>query len=307
GRGAPFSGANRGFSMPCGAIFGRRTLPHPARRGSSPGVARPPGQARGQALLPRSPGRAQGGEGPPFSGAKRGFSIACGATSGHARRGGWVESRKGAVAWPCGVTPFPFPAHQTGRARLRHPAFRLISPQGSRRRSNLHAVKTLHAEVPEYFRTGEPPGAAPWRFVSPSEEASNAIMDVVVDGPISRQARAIAEIRRPTGQKPVQSVPHYRPRARVARLEQIADPGLDPLNALLGWACARIPMAVFPVAVRAECVTTEIEALIPSVSHRGFRLVERQPELRHHRFRPRQSPLRAAAAEDDEVVGVRDD
>jgi hypothetical protein len=38
-----------------------------------------------------------------------------------------VESRKGAVAWPCGVAPFPFPAHQTGRARLRHPAFRLIS------------------------------------------------------------------------------------------------------------------------------------------------------------------------------------
>src|SRR5271165_7213553 len=54
-------------------------------------------------------------------------------------------------------------------------------------------------------------------------------------------------------------------------------------------------------------VAEEIEALIPSVPHRGFRLVERQPELRHHRFRPRQSLLRAAAAEDDEVVGVRDD
>src|SRR5208337_4329287 len=66
--------------------------------------------------------------------------------------GAHVESRKGAVAWPCGVAPFPFPAHQTGRARLRHPAFRLISSQGLRRRSNLHAVETLHAEVPEHFR-----------------------------------------------------------------------------------------------------------------------------------------------------------
>src|SRR5271166_1671342 len=54
-------------------------------------------------------------------------------------------------------------------------------------------------------------------------------------------------------------------------------------------------------------VTKEIEALIPGVPHRGFRLVERQPELRHHRLRPRQGLLRAAAAEDDEVVGVRDD
>src|SRR5271165_2861574 len=54
-------------------------------------------------------------------------------------------------------------------------------------------------------------------------------------------------------------------------------------------------------------VAKEIEALIPGVPHRGFRLVERQPELRHHRLRPRQGLLRAAAAEDDEVVGVRDD
>src|SRR6202011_4767247 len=34
-----------------------------------------------------------------------------------------VESRKGAV--PAG--PFPFPAHQTGRADFRHPAFRRTS------------------------------------------------------------------------------------------------------------------------------------------------------------------------------------
>ena len=35
-----------------------------------------------------------------------------------------VEEGRG--CWPCGVAPFLFPAHQTGRARLRHPAFRLI-------------------------------------------------------------------------------------------------------------------------------------------------------------------------------------
>jgi hypothetical protein len=35
-----------------------------------------------------------------------------------------VESRTGAVAY----APFPVPAHQTGRAELPHPAFRLDSP-----------------------------------------------------------------------------------------------------------------------------------------------------------------------------------
>ena len=41
---------------------------------------------------------------------------------------GTVESKKGAVAWPIGHRPpFPFSAHQTGRADFPHPAFRLAS------------------------------------------------------------------------------------------------------------------------------------------------------------------------------------
>src|SRR5258705_6857030 len=32
--------------------------------------------------------------------------------------------------------PFPIPAHQTGRADFRHPAFRLASPKGTRRVTN---------------------------------------------------------------------------------------------------------------------------------------------------------------------------
>ena len=35
-----------------------------------------------------------------------------------------VESRKGAGPGPNGDRWFPFPAHQTGRARFEHPAFR---------------------------------------------------------------------------------------------------------------------------------------------------------------------------------------
>ncbi len=45
-----------------------------------------------------------------------------------------VESRKCAVALPFGVTPFHFPAHQTGHAGFQHPAFRLASSSRTRRR-----------------------------------------------------------------------------------------------------------------------------------------------------------------------------
>ena len=39
------------------------------------------------------------------------------------------------VAWAlCGNAPFPVPAHQTGRADFPHPAFRLVSARGTRRR-----------------------------------------------------------------------------------------------------------------------------------------------------------------------------
>jgi K+-transporting ATPase ATPase A chain len=38
-----------------------------------------------------------------------------------------VESRNGAVAARLGAAPYPFPAHQTGRADFPHPAFRQTS------------------------------------------------------------------------------------------------------------------------------------------------------------------------------------
>src|ERR1022692_5240806 len=47
-----------------------------------------------------------------------------------------VESRKGARPGTSVSRWFPFPAHQTGRAQLEHPAFRLVSPQRPRNRSD---------------------------------------------------------------------------------------------------------------------------------------------------------------------------
>ena len=48
----------------------------------------------------------------------------------------------GAVTWPFGNAPFPIPAHRTGRADLRHPALRLVSPLGTRGVNQPHADST---------------------------------------------------------------------------------------------------------------------------------------------------------------------
>ena len=53
----------------------------------------------------------------------------------------------GAVAWgPLAIAPFPTPAHQTGRADFRHPAFRLASQQGTRRDRSGQALEAQDAE-----------------------------------------------------------------------------------------------------------------------------------------------------------------
>ena len=81
----------------------------------------------------------------------------------------------------------------------------------------------------------------------------------------------------------------------------------EPQHALLRRARPEIPVAILAIAVRAERVAKEVEALAPSIPNRGLRLVEGEPEPGHHLPRPRQSLGRVTAAEDDEVVGIGDD
>ena len=84
-----------------------------------------------------------------------------------------VESRMDAVAGPFGNTPFPILARRTGRADLRHPALRLVSSCGTRRR-NLNR---------ERFRCGE--------FFSPSphdtafSEGSGSLSVLLGSSPIT--------------------------------------------------------------------------------------------------------------------------
>jgi hypothetical protein len=52
---------------------------------------------------------------------------------------GRVEDGRGSLS-PAAIAPFPIPARQTRRADLRHRAFRLASPKGTRRRKRTASV-----------------------------------------------------------------------------------------------------------------------------------------------------------------------
>ena len=67
---------------------------------------------------------------------------------------GGVEERRGGLG-PMGITPFPLPAHQTGRADFPHPASRPASPQGTRRWAKMDPTLSDHTELPEHDRIGE--------------------------------------------------------------------------------------------------------------------------------------------------------
>src|SRR5207344_1867909 len=140
-------------------------------------------------------------------------------------------------------------------------------------------LQTPHTELPEDVFMREPARAAPSHLVPLNEEVLDTVIDMMIDGSVCLPTRAIAEVGRPTRQKPVQSVAYVGPCPFVAGHEEIADLRLDPLHTLLGWAYAWIPSAVLPVPQRTERIAKEVEAFRSGVAQRGLCLVQREPEL----------------------------
>src|SRR5260221_8114764 len=81
-----------------------------------------------------------------------------------------------------GSAPFPVPAHQTGRADFPHPAFRLASPEGPRRRPPALASKASNGQLPVDALSGELVRATPLHFVSVTEEVPCPVIDMLIDG-----------------------------------------------------------------------------------------------------------------------------
>src|SRR5438445_2335546 len=162
------------------------------------------------------------------------------------------------------------------------------------------------SERPEDLLVRKASGTASWHLAPPAQEVTHAIIDVIVDGPIGHQPRAVAEVLRPAAQQTVQPVAYIRPRFLVAGDQQLIDLAFEPLDALPGGARAQVSAPFLAVVLRPKRIAKEVEAFLPGILQRGLRLVERKPEPGHHLLRPRQSLGRMSATEDDEVVGIGD-
>ncbi len=79
-----------------------------------------------------------------------------------------VEERRGGLG-PMGITPFPLPAHQTGRADFPHPASRPASPQGTRRWAKMDPTS------PNTTVSGKP-GATRRHLMAPDQEMTYSLV-----------------------------------------------------------------------------------------------------------------------------------
>src|ERR1019366_1092845 len=171
-----------------------------------------------------------------------------------------------------GSRPFPFPAHQTGRALSEHPAFRQTSPSVHGRLRQYHEAK--HAQLSEHNLVREPGSAKRVHFVAPSQEHPHALIDVVIDGPIRRVPIPQTEVRRPASQSCIEAISHFRPWLHVSRLHQVSHFPAESGHALLGRTFSQIYVATLATAVRPERISQKVEPLRVSPSYVGFRLVQ---------------------------------
>ena len=151
-------------------------------------------------------------------------------------------------------------------------------------------IQRQNSQTPEDQVARESLGSTAGHLMPPTEEMSDASADVMVNRFICPVTCSIGEIGRPTAQQAVQLGAHIGPWLHVTWHQNIVDLRLHPPDTFRRWTCTQVPLSVSLVAVRTEPVPKKVKALRSCVLHRGLHLVERQPELRHHRLRPRQSP-----------------
>ena len=93
-----------------------------------------------------------------------------------------------------------FAGHTTGRADFRHPAFRPVSPQGTRRDRSGQALEAQNAEFSMNEIECESAIAAPLHLVPSREEPAHTFKDVLVDATVCLAPRAVAKVVGPASQ-----------------------------------------------------------------------------------------------------------
>ena len=83
----------------------------------------------------------------------------------------------------------------------------------------MHILQAPNAQRAENGRRRQDPGATGAYLVSPPQEIAHALFDMAIDGAVRLRPGTIAEVARPTAQKAVELIAHFRPRPRIARYQ----------------------------------------------------------------------------------------
>ena len=213
-----------------------------------------------------------------------------------------VEDGRGST-----LTPFPVPAHQTGRAVFPHPAFRPTSSQGTRRSAQMDTAKKNDTAFTMHRRPRESASAARRHLVTSDREMTDSLIDVIIDRPIGHQPRAIRKTGRPASQKSVQPTSDFRPGTHVTRLQDDPDLLLEAPDTFLRGAGPQIPMAALLVAVRAKRVAQKVKRFFQGILQTRLVLIQLEAKARYHRPGPVQGLQPTTPGQDHKVVRIGDD
>jgi hypothetical protein len=140
--------------------------------------------------------------------------------------------------------------------------------------------------------------------MAPRQEIPYALVNVIVDRPVSQQPGSVAEVRRPPSQSLIESIAYLFPVPDIARLQQIAHLLLNSLHTLLRRTCSQIPVTIFPLTLRAERISEKVKPLCPSFPDFRLRFVQSKANPSHDIPRPFQCLCRMSATEDHEIIRV---
>ena len=134
-------------------------------------------------------------------------------------------------SWRGELSPFPAPAHRTGRADFPHPALRLDSLQRYRWDASSCTAHFMHSQIAEDRRVLELTGAPRGHLVTPLQKVSHSRSHMGIHGSIALAFAAVAEISLSPLQHSIEPVAHLRPRPRPGS-QCFADLGFEPLHTL---------------------------------------------------------------------------
>ncbi len=118
------------------------------------------------------------------------------------------------------MSPFPAPAHRTGRADFPHPALRWASRGSSRRLGTHRAAEPTGSELGDDPVDRELLCPARRHLVAASQGVAHALREVSFHRPVGEEGSAVAEVVPPAAEHPPELADHRGPGRVVPRMEE---------------------------------------------------------------------------------------